>query len=138
VSLDDLQYDRYYDTVVPCEGSTAGIITLDGIACAHFFSNVMDGNVGGSMHGAHALNSKLHQSTISGHSHALDYKIASTPSGRKIQGLVVGIFTDQLMDYSGVAQRSWRRGCVVLRGVEDGPFDPEFVSLTRLKELYED
>ena len=104
LSLNDLQLERHYDHVQHDEGSSPGIYEMDGIACAHFFSNVMGRNLGGSLHGAHALCSKLHQSTISGHSHMLDYKVATTASGREDHRAGGGRLHGTVHAYSGVNQ----------------------------------
>jgi hypothetical protein len=48
----------------------------------------------------------------------------------------VGVFQDWYADYAGAANELWWRGAIILHNVEDGRFDPEWVSMDRLKKAY--
>jgi len=40
------------------------------------------------------------------------------------------------MDWAGLTNDLWWRGVVVKHNVENGVYDPEFISLQRLKDIY--
>ena len=132
----DLEIERWYDDFVPYNGRTPGIINLDGINYAHYFvSGVMGRNIGGE-HPAYSLLTKEFVSCTAGHIHVLDWCERTTVGGRKIYGLVAGVFQDYDSDWAGEVNKLWWKGIIIKRHVENGTYDPEFVSMTRLKEEY--
>lgn len=136
ISFNDLELETFYSDVVRYEGNTPGIIEVDGIFYAHYF---VSGNMGRSIGGknaAQALTNTYHRSCTMGHSHTLDYAIRPTAGGRWIQGLVCGCYQDYDSGWAGVQNQTWWRGVVIKRNVENGSYDPEFVSLQSLKEAY--
>lgn len=136
ISFDDLKESDYYDTVVPYSGNTPGTITVDGVTYAHFFvSGVMGRPIGGE-HPAYSLITKEFVSCTAGHIHTMDFAQRTTVNGRKILGCVAGVFQDYDADWAGECNKLWWRGVVIKRGVEDGVYDPEFVSMERLKKEY--
>jgi len=136
ISFDDFDFERYYDIIVPYEGGTPGVLELDGIHYSHFaVSGVMGRPVGGE-HPAYTLLSKQFSSYTVGHTHTLDYCVRTDASGRKIHGLVAGVFQDYLSDWAGVAQDLWWRGVCIKHNVEDGNYDLELVSMERLEQEY--
>jgi hypothetical protein len=75
-------------------------------------------------------------SCTSGHLHTLDYAVRTTGGGKYIQGLMAGVFCDYFADFAGEANDLWWRGVVVKRNVNEGTYDPEFISIKRLKQEY--
>jgi hypothetical protein len=135
IGLEDLSLSEWYDCVVPYSGQTPGIIDIDGVHYAHYFiSGVMGRPVGGE-HPAFSLVDKRHHSSTSGHSHLADWHTTS-PAGKSINGLFAGCFIDYHSDWAGEANKLWWRGVVIKRNVEDGHYDPQFVSLAALKKAY--
>lgn len=136
VDVSDFQLEKNYHDIVPYVGNTPGIINIDGVHYAHYFvSGVMGRPVGGE-HPAYSLLTKQFVSTTCGHIHITDYSVRTTVDGRKIQGLVAGVYQDYESDWAGEVNRLWWRGVVVKRNVENGTYDPEWISLERLKKEY--
>lgn len=136
ISLKDLQLDKYYNEVVDYEGNTPGSITIDGITYAHYFvSGVMGRGISGE-HPAYSLITKQLSSATQGHIHTLDFCQRSNAHGRKVNGLVCGVYQDYDAPWAGEVNKLWWKGVVVKHNVEDGNYDPEFISIDRLKKVY--
>lgn len=136
ISFKDFQLDKNYDEVVEYQGNTPGIITIDGVSYAHYFiSGVMARNVGGE-HPAYSIITKQFHSATCGHIHTFDYAIRTSAIGKKIHGLVAGVYQDYQSPWAGEVNQLWNRGLVIKRGVENGSYDLEWVGINRLKEIY--
>ena len=136
ISFRDLDFDSYYDFVVEYVGDTPGVLALEGVNFAHFFISGIMGKPIGGLHHASSLLAKNSESSVCGHSHTADFATRTTVSGRKINGLVAGVFQDYHSPWAGNRNDLWWRGVVVLRNVENGNFDPEFISLDKLRREY--
>ena len=110
-------------------------VCLDGVWYAHYWSNPMNGRpMGGNA--ANRLN-KLGRTCVMGHQQTLDYAIRFVGSQSQ-HFLVAGacyLHDEEYRSYQG-NEAHWR-GIVVLFQVEDGSFDPMFVSLDFLCRKYE-
>jgi len=136
ISYDDLQEKYYYDKIIPYNGQTPGVVEVDGVAYAHFFvSGVMGRPISGE-HPAYSLLTKEFVSCTQGHTHVMDLAQRTTVGGKKIFGCVVGVYQDYDSDWAGEVNKLWWRGVVVKRNVENGTYDPEFISLDRIKKEY--
>lgn len=136
IGFENFDLDRNYDEVVQYTGNTPGTTKVDGINYAHFFiSGVMGRPISGE-HPAYSLLTKEFESCTCGHIHITDYAIRTTVGGKRIQGLVAGVAQDYEASYAGEVNKLWWRGVIIKREVEDGVYDPEWVSLKRLKEIY--
>ena len=136
ISYKNLQLENYYHDIVMYEGGTPGIITTDGISFAHFFvSGLMGRPIGGEHHAASLL-SKNYSSCVAAHSHTADFAIRSGSNGKRIQGLVAGVFQDYVSGWAGNVNQLWWQGLVYLRNVDDGVYDPQFISMEALKKEY--
>lgn len=136
IGFNDYQFDDYYDTVVKYNGGTPGAIELDGILFAHYFITGISGRPIGGEHSAFNHSVKVGQSTVSGHSHLLDYNTRTNISGRTLNNLVAGCFHEYVPDWAGLIGHLWRPGVAVLRNVENGNFDLEWVGIKQLREEY--
>lgn len=136
ISWSNYQLDNYYSTVVHYSGQTPGIYNADGISFAHFFVSGLMGRPIGGEHHAHSLLSKNHSSCVAAHSHAVDWAVASGSNGKKIMGLVAGVFQDYSTGWAGVINNLWWSGIVRLKNVSDGTYSPEFISINELKSEY--
>ncbi len=136
IAFKDLELDRYYDEVIEYNGRSPGVIEVDGINYAHFFISGVLGKAIGGLHAANAILSKGHGSATAGDLHLLSYDIQTGIGGRKIQGLVAGCYQDYDADWAGEANKLWWRGVIIKRGVEGGNYDPEFISIDRIKKEY--
>ena len=100
---------------------------------AHFFQA---GNFGSAVSGLHHANTLLghrYTSSTCGHSHKRDLKFKD---GAKAIGLVSGCFKGAEEGWAGQSNLDWWKGVVIKREIDNGMYEPEFVSLKRLKELY--
>lgn len=132
IGLEDLQSKQYgweeHAFLTPVE--------IAGVTYQHYFtSGIMGRPISGERH-AQTLILKQLSSCTQGHSHLFDHCVRSDVRGRKIHGCVVGCYTEHHADFAGPANAMWHRGVVIKRGVEDGNYDVETVSMKRLKELY--
>jgi len=136
VSFDDLKFKDYYDDIVEYNGSSPGVINIDNINYAHFFvSGVMGRPISGE-HPAYSLLTKHFVSCTAAHLHTLDYTVRTRGDGKRINGLVAGVYQDYFADFAGEANRLWWSGVVIKMDVEDGDYDPVFVSYNQLKRIY--
>lgn len=136
ISFDDLQTREYYNDVVRYDGLTPGQISVDGIMYAHYFVAGVSGRPLSGEHHAYQLLAKQYTSCTASHSHLTDYAIRTVANGKKIHGLVAGCFLDYSLDWAGETNKLWWKGVVLKHNVEDGNYDPEFISLARLQKEY--
>lgn len=136
ISFDDLELHRYYDVITPYNGRSPGVLSIDGISYAHFFISGVMGRPLGGAHPAYSILAKGHGSATAGDLHLLSYEVQTGIGGKRIQGLVAGCYQDYEADWAGEANKLWWRGVVVKRNVENGNYDPEFISLAALKKAY--
>lgn len=136
ISFDDLDLRKDYDEIIRYTGTTPGSLELDGIQFAHYMvSGVMGRPIGGE-HPAYTLISKKFQSCVVGHTHVFDYCVRSDGNGRDVQGLVAGCFIDYAPKWAGEVSKMWVPGLAVLRNVESGMFDLQWISINSLKKEY--
>ena len=107
---------------------------VDGVHYAHFFVSGVKGLPISGEHSAYTLLTKKFVSCTQGHVHTADYCIRTIDGGRKINGLVCGVYQDYDADWAGECNKLWWRGVVVKRNVEDGAYDPQFISLDNLRK----
>lgn len=137
ISMDDLELDAFYNKVVPYDGGSPGINEIDGIYYAHYFVSGLMGRPVGGEHVATSIIAKMRNSCTQGHSHLLDFSIKPTVSGKPMMACVVGVFQDYHSDWAGFSNSMWWQGCVVKRHVDDGVYDPMFISMDALRKEYE-
>ncbi len=136
LSTKDLEIERWYDEFIPYNGNTPGVVNIDGINYAHYFvSGVMGRPIGGE-HPAYSLLTKEFVSCTCGHIHVVDWCERTTVGGSKIYGCIAGCFIDQTISWAGEIQKLWWPGVIIKRNVENGSYDPEFVSLAALRKEY--
>lgn len=129
IGIEDLQSKEYGFEEYPFLQS----VKIDGVNYAHYFTS---GVMNRPVPNARQLLQKKMQSCTMGHSHLFDHVVEPDVEGNKINACIVGVFQDYDADYAGPANRLWSRGVVVKRGVENGQYDLEWISLKRLKEAY--
>lgn len=136
ISLSDLRLSDWYDEIVAYEGQTPGVVEIDGILYAHYFTSGVLGRSVSGEHAAYSLLGKLYTSATMGHSHLFDYCVRTRGDGSKIMGLSVGCYQDYTNDWAGEIGKLWDRGVAIKRNVENGAYDLEWVSLERLRKEY--
>lgn len=137
VSFKHLQTDHWFDEYTEYSNSAPGIAVYDGVTYAHYIAS---GNYGAAMSGkyhAAKLLDKLHTSVTVGHSHKRDVHFKDDSYPKRSIGLVAGCYKGGEDHWSGQASRDWWKGVIVKRNIDNGHYDPEFISMSRLKEVYE-
>ncbi len=113
------------------------IVNIDGIRYSHYFVNpnsLLKNCVGGNID---AKLKNLGWSFSMGHQQTLQYGIQFLPDGESRQGLVAGAFYMHDEGYMGSqGNKSHWRGVVMKNQVENGKYDPCFVSMSYLIEKY--
>lgn len=136
VSYKNYQLSDYHNEVVYYEGQTPGIYACEGVSFAHFMVSGLMGRPIGGEHHASSLLAKNHSSCVVAHSHTVDWAVRSSPTGKRVMGLVAGVFQDYKSPWAGNLNNLWWSGVVRLRNVEDGVYDPEFISIGALRREY--
>lgn len=136
IGFNDFEYDYFYDDVVRYSNGTPGSIELEGVTFAHYLVSGVKGLPISGEHPGYSLISKRLSSSVVGHSHTRDESIRYSQQGTPVQGLVAGCFFDYQSPWAGDSNRYYWRGIVVLEGVDKGGFDPHWISLNRLKNVY--
>ncbi len=136
ISYNDLDLRRWYNDAVFYNGGTPGTIEIGGIHYAHYFvSGVMGRPIGGE-HPAYSLLSKQFRSCTAGHLHCLDLCRRTTVDGLPLIGLLAGCFQDYEVEWAGEVNKLWWSGVIIKRNVEEGNYDPQFVSTQQLRREY--
>lgn len=136
ISFKDLETPRYYSEYHEYYCGAPALAEYDGVSYAHF---VAAGNYGTAMSGEHhaySLIKKRHSSTTVGHSHKRNVYFKDDAHPNPSIGLVAGCFKGNDEHWAGQANRDWWKGVVIKRNIQDGWYDPEFVSLGALKKAY--
>lgn len=136
IGYKDYQLSDYHQEIVYYEGQTPGIYSLEGISFAHFMVSGLMGRPIGGEHHASSLIAKNHSSCVVAHSHTLDFAVRGTVTGKTIMGLVSGVYQDYKSGWAGKINELWFPCVINLRGAEDGRYDPEVISLSRLCREY--
>lgn len=137
IGFKDLQLGEWYDDIVPYKGTTPGVIEVDGIAYAHYFASGVMGRPIGGEHPAFSLVTKQLFSCTAGHLHLSDMCIRTNAMGRRIMGAVVGCYQDYESDWAGEINSLWWRGVLIKHNVENGTYDPQWVSIDALRKEYD-
>lgn len=136
LSFKHLNTDRWFDEYHEYLYQAPQIASYDGVSYAHFFTSGNSNRaIGGDYH-ARRLTQIHHGSATCGHSHKLNFHPDFTPTGKAAMGLVAGCFKGAKEDWAGQANDTWWAGVVVKRSLEDGRYDPQFVSFEALRREY--
>ncbi|MGW8181328.1 MAG: metallophosphoesterase [bacterium] len=136
IGPEDLGMDYYYDQYVEYEGLTPGIVQIDGVSYAHYFTSGVKGLPVAGEHPGYYLVSKKFTSCTQGHTHTTDFCVRTDAQGKRILGLVCGVFIDYRATWAGSSNDLWWQGVIIKRHVDNGVYDPEFVSMARLRDVY--
>ena len=124
----DLEEERFNDHVYPHLKEAL----IDGITYNHYAPTPLMSKPIGGVSPAYKIIKEKHKSYVVGHDHR---RFFHEEAG--LMSLVVGCYVDYHADFAGVANNNWWRGVVVLRGVENGRFDHEWIGMRRIKEEYD-
>lgn len=116
------------------------VVERDGIAYSHFFPRNANGQIVQTYRGAPNARVQVQreqQSCSSGHLQGLSYHIQQLRD-RRHQGLIAGSFYMHEEDYLSPQGTAYWRGVVMKNEVDDGNYDPMFVSMDYLLKKYWD
>lgn len=111
-------------------------VDIDGIHYAHYFTTGVMGRPVSGETPARALIQKQLTSCSMGHVHTFDYHCRTDTNGRRIHGLVGGVYQDYHADYAGPANKLWRRGVTLKTEVSNGDYNLRWISLEAIREAY--
>ena len=136
ISFSHLATDYWYDEYHEYSNSAPAIFDYDGVSYSHYFSSGNYGTATSGTHHAYTILQNRNHSSTCGHSHkrSVYFKDGAHPSG--IIGLVAGCFKGGQESWAGQANLDWWKGVVVKRNIENGMYDPEFISMERLRAEY--
>ena len=136
VSFSHLQTDYWFSDYHEYVNSAPAIADYDGVSYAHYFSSGNFGTATSGTHHAYTLLQNRNCSSVCGHSHkrSVYFKDSAHPTG--IIGVVAGCYKGADEGWAGQANRDWWKGAVVFRNIDNGLFEPQFISQKAMKEEY--
>lgn len=129
IGISDLGYEGYGFEVHPFLSP----VFVDGVAYAHYFTS---GVMGRPVGNARLLVVKKLMSCVMGHQQHWDIHRSVRADGKACIGLISGSCYEHDEDYLGPQGNNYDRGFWMLHEVEDGDFQPMFVSLKYLEKRY--
>ena len=114
------------------------VVEVDGILYSHFFPRNATGRIVQSTRGSPNARVQVQRegkSCTSGHLQGLDVHIQQR-SNRRDYGLIAGSFYMHEEDYLTPQGTAYWRGVVMKNEVDDGEYDPMFISLNYLLRTY--
>ena len=136
ISFSHLQTDVWFDEYHQYNNSAPAIFDYDGVSYAHYIASGNYGTAMSGLHHAYGLVQKRHCSTTVGHSHKRSLFFKDDAHPHPTIGLVAGCFKGGEEGWAGQSNMEWWKGVIVKRNVQDGDYEPEFVSLGRLRDVY--
>lgn len=136
IGVDDYGWGALGWEFIPYTGASPGVNKVDGVNYAHYFISGILGRPIGGEHPADSILKKQYGTCVAGHQHVRDFSDRRAIGGSRLNSIVVGCLMDQFEHYAGAANDMWWSGIVLLHVYDDGGFDPEFVSLKRMQEMY--
>lgn len=137
ISFKHLQTKKWFDEYHEYENGAPAIVNYDGVDYAHYFTSGNSSRAMSGIHHAYGLINARSNSSTCGHSHLRSIAFKDGVRSNGIAGLVVGCYKGKDEGWAGQSNRNWWKGVIVKRQVEDGMYEPEFVSLETLKKEYE-
>lgn len=136
ISFSHLQTDVWFDEYHQYNNSAPAIFDYDGVSYAHYIASGNYGTAMSGLHHAYGLVQKRHCSTTVGHSHKRSLFFKDDAHPNPTIGLVAGCFKGGEEGWAGQSNMEWWKGVIVKRNVQNGYYEPEFVSLGRLRDVY--
>jgi hypothetical protein len=136
ISFSHLQTDVWFDEYHEYNNSAPAIADYDGISYAHYIASGNYGTAMSGLHHAYGIIQKRHNSTTVGHSHKRSMFFKDDAHPHPTIGLVAGCFKGAKEGWAGQSNLEWWKGVIVKRNIRNGYYEPEFVSLERLRDVY--
>ena len=136
ISFKHLNTETWFDEYHEYTNSAPAIADYDGVSYAHYIASGNYGTALSGLHHAYGLIQKRHCSTTVGHSHKRSMFFKDDANPHPSIGLVAGCFKGAEETWAGQSNNEWWKGVIIKRNIKDGYYEPEFVSLGRLREVY--
>jgi len=136
ISFGHLQTDHWFDEYHEYENSAPSIADYDGVSYAHFFSSGNYGTAVSGLHHAYTLLQNRNYSSTCGHSHKRSLYFKDSAHPHPIIGAVVGCYKGKDEGWAGQANGEWWKGILVKRELENGHYDPQWISMKVLEREY--
>tara|TARA_R110002020_G_scaffold109660_6_gene253726 strand:+ start:8626 stop:9381 length:756 start_codon:yes stop_codon:yes gene_type:complete len=130
ISFSHLKTNKFYDEYFGYKNGAPQIKEIDGVLYAHWMGAYRP--LSGMNHGRALIQKRLQSCTV-GHSHLRNVSFEDSAGAI---GLVAGCFKGGDESWAGQANEGWWRGVVIKHNIENGMYDPEFVSLKELERKY--
>lgn len=138
ISFKHLQTDHWFDEYHEYANSAPAIAAYDGVLYSHYISSGNYGTAMSGLHHAYGLLQKCNSSVTVGHSHKRSVYFKDDAYPFPLIGLVAGCYKGKEEAWAGQANREWWRGVVVKRQIDNGHYEPEFISMETLRRKYGD
>ena len=135
ISVHDLAYEQHGWKVHPFLEA----IDREGILYSHYFPRGPNGNIAQNYRGAPSARAQLNrekQSCTAGHQQGLDFAVCPTGT-RRLYGMIAGSCYMHDEEYLTPQGTNYWKGIIVKHQVENGEYDPMFVSLNYLQRKYD-
>ena len=136
ISFSHLNTDVWFDEYHEYNNSAPSIADYDGVSYAHYIASGNYGTALSGIHHAYGLIQKRHCSTTVGHSHKRSMFFKDDAHPNPTIGLVAGCFKGAQEVWAGQSNLEWWKGVIIKRNIQSGYYEPEFVSLGRLRDIY--
>jgi hypothetical protein len=136
ISFKHLQTEHWFDEYHGYKNSGPAIVDFDGVSYAHYFSAGNYGTAISGLHHAYALLQHRHHSSTCGHSHKRGLYFRDSAYPRPLIGCVAGCFKGKEETWAGQSNNEWWSGVIIKREIDNGVYEPQFVSLDSLRKAY--
>ena len=136
ISFNHLNTRQWFDEYHEYTHGSPAIGNYDGVDYAHFIGGGNFGKAISGIHHAYALIQKRYRSCTVGHSHKRDMYFKDNVGVKGAIGLVAGCYKGAAEDWAGQANGEWWKGVIIKRNIDNGVYDPQFVSLDALRKEY--
>ena len=95
--------------------------------------------MGSAISGENVARSILNKHKVSatvGHSHLIDYAVATLPNGKKLHALSAGCYLNHTEHFARDTQHMWWSGLIVKREVKNGQYNLETVDIKAIRREY--
>jgi hypothetical protein len=136
ISFSHLQTNYWFDEYHEYANGAPAIFDYDGVSYAHYFSSGNYGTAVSGRHHAYTLLTNRNHSSTCGHSHKRSIFFKDDAYPRSIIGAVVGCYKGKDESWAGQSNNDWWKGVLIKRNIDQGVYEPEWVSMKRLQEVY--
>ena len=136
ISFKHLQTNKWFDEYHEYEYGAPKIHNYDGVDYAHFVGTGNGPRALSGVHHAYGLLQKRFRSCTVGHSHYRHMYFKDNAGTGGAIGLVVGCFKGAKESWAGQANDDWWKGVIVKRNIQDGMYEPQWISLETLRRTY--